>query len=350
MDRKLRIGIIGTGGISHCHMAGYLAQADRVEVVAACDLSRPRREAFGARYGITSLYGDYHVMLADEDLDAVSVCIWNDGHRDASIAALQSGRNVLCEKPMAMNEQEARDMQAAAEASGKLLMIGFVRRFGTTTAAARDFIARGILGRIQYVKATYLRRNGNPGGWFSDRTRSGGGPLIDLGVHVMDLARYLCGGPMPISVYGATLSGKGVEGRIKGDERYRSVDFSDACDVEDFATALIRFDDGTVLSVETSFRLDLKEDEGSVRLFGTKGGLCLEPVFSIQTDMEDYLVDIAPRVGRSADPFLGEISHFVDCLSDGVPCLSPAADGVVLMRMIDAIYESARTGHEIRLS
>lgn len=353
MGRKTRIGIIGTGGISHAHMTGYKA-LEGVEVAAACDLSAERREAFGERYGVAALYGEYREMLAREDLDAVSVCVWNNGHRDATVAALEAGCHVLCEKPMALNAREAREMQAAAERAGRLLMIGFVRRFGPETDAARDFLDRGVLGDIYYAKVSYLRRCGNPGGWFADRSRSGGGPLIDLGVHVIDLARYLMGNPNPVSAFGATFSGMGVRANIRGIDRYRAADFSDFCDVEDLATALVRFDNGAVMAVETSYSLEIREDTGSVQLFGTKGGASIDPAFEIHTEMENRLVDLAPRVTKGADWFESifrrEIAHFADCVANGVPCRSPAEDGVALMRIIDGIYESARTGREVALS
>ena len=143
-------------------------------------------------------------MMAKEELDCVSVCTWNAAHKGATIAALRGGANVICEKPMAMNAAEAEEMLAAAKETGKLLQIGFVRRFGKDADTVREFTDAGVMGDIYYAKATYLRRNGCPGGWFGDKAYSGGGPLIDLGVHVIDLTRYLAGNPNPISAYGVT--------------------------------------------------------------------------------------------------------------------------------------------------
>ena len=199
---KLKVGIIGTGGISECHVSGY-KELENVEIYAMCDINEERVKEKTEKHGVERVFTDYNEMLDKCELDAVSVCTWNNSHAPISIAALKKGVNVLCEKPMAMNAGEALEMKQAAEDSGKLLMIGFVRRHGNDCAILKDFIEAGDLGDIYYTKANYIRRNGNPGGWFSDKSRSGGGPLIDLGVHVIDLVRYLSGNPKPVSVYGA---------------------------------------------------------------------------------------------------------------------------------------------------
>ena len=162
-------------------------------------------------------------MLAElPEIDAVSVCTWNAAHAECTIAALNAGKHVLCEKPMAMNAAEAQAMLDAAKRNDRLLMIGFVRRFGNDCAIAKDLIEHDRMGDIYYAKATYLRRNGCPGGWFGDKARSGGGPLIDLGVHVIDLTRYLMGKPKPVSVYGATFHKLGDRRSIKSERGYVS--------------------------------------------------------------------------------------------------------------------------------
>lgn len=352
MKQKTRVGIIGTGGISHAHMIGYNA-LDSVEVYAACDLNEERLEAFGKKYDIRHLFTDYNEMLKLKELDGVSVCTWNNVHAPASIAALKAGKHVLCEKPMAMNAVEARQMADAADKAGKLLMVGFVRRFGNDTGIFRDFIEKGYLGDIYYGKAAYLRRCGNPGGWFSDIERSGGGPLIDLGVHVIDLLRYLMGKPKAVSVSGATFCNIGLRDEIKGISRYKAADYSTFCNVEDMAYAMIRFDNGAVLSVETSFSLNIKEDTGSLELFGTKAGARLEPKLELYSQMEDYLVDISPVYHKDEKwfelIFKNEIAHYIDCIACGTECKSPAEDGVELMKILDAAYASAKSGREVEI-
>lgn len=348
--QKVRVGIIGTGSISHLHMAGYKA-LKHVEVVACCDLNEKRAVDYANRYEIERVFTDYNEMLKMDDLDAVSVCTWNNGHAPVTIAALKAKKHVLCEKPPAMNVMEALEMEKVAKASGKLLMIGFVRRFGKNTKIIQDFIKNGTLGEIYYAKTSCIRRCGNPGGWFSDKKRSGGGPLIDLGVHMIDLARFLLGKPHAVTVTGAAYSNIGPRNNVKMIDRYRPADVDDFCDVEDIAIAMIRFDNGTVLNVETSFSQHIKEEKLTLELYGAKGGAIVEPEMEILTEDYDYLVDIKPRFNEDEDPFdanfKAETAHFVDCILNGTECLNPVADGVELMKILDAIYLSAETGREV---
>lgn len=351
--KKIKIGIIGTGNIGHTHIEAYLKNPS-VELYAFCDIDKERVEKVGKKYEITKTYTELDEMLKLEELDAVSVCTWNSAHAACTIAALNAGKHVLCEKPMAMNAKEAEEMKAAAEKSGKLLMIGFVRRFGNDCKVLKDFISEDLFGEIYYSKATYLRRNGNPGGWFGDKSRSGGGPLIDLGVHVIDLVRFLMGNPKPVSVYGATFQKLFDRRELKDKKGYvaASKKEGDICDVEDLVSALVRFDNGAVLSIEASFSLNMKKDEGKIELFGTKGGANINPEIEMYTEMNGYMVDVnmnMPTALSFDGLFENEINHFVECVKDGIPCISPAEEGIEIMRILDGIYESARTGHEVNL-
>lgn len=354
MEKKLKIGIIGVGAISEFHIAAYLKNPD-VELYAFCDINENTLKLKGEKYGITRLYTDAEEMVnALPELDAVSVCTWNNAHKSCTIAALKAGKHVLCEKPMALNKAEAEEMLQTAKDCGKLLMIGFVRRHGNDATTVKEFIESDTLGDLYYSKATYLRRNGNPGGWFGDKSRSGGGPLIDLGVHVIDLVRFLMGGPKPVSVYGATFQKLFDRPHIKAGKGYISTDAAtgDICDVEDLASALIRFDNGAVLSVEAAFSLNIKNDTGTVELFGTKGGAKLSPELEIYNEMNGYLTNISFNADTSMDfnqIFVNEINHYVDCIKGKAKCIAPAEDGVTLMAILDAIYESAKTGHEVIL-
>ncbi len=351
---KIKVAVIGVGGISRVHIQSY-RKSPRAELYALCDINRERLEKAGKAYGISRLYTDAQEMLADlPELDAVSVCTWNSAHAPCAIAALKAGKHVLCEKPMALSALEAKRMQEAALESGKLLMIGFVRRFGNDAQILKRFIEKGDFGQLYYAKATYLRRNGNPGGWFSDSSRSGGGPLIDLGVHVIDMVRFLMGNPRPVSVYGATFSKLGDRANILSEKGYVASDKpdSDICDVEDLACAMIRFDNGAVLSVETSFSLNIKQSERTIELFGTKAGAKLDPELEIFSEWNDYMTNVqldAPTALSFDGLFERQIEHFLSCIADGATCCSPAEDGVTLMEILDAVYESARTGHEVLL-
>ena len=352
MERKIRVGIIGCGNISYCHLGGYKALPDQVELVACCDIDEIKAQKFAEANGFKAWYRDYNDMFAKEQLDAVSVCTWNVAHCGATVAALNAGCDVLCEKPMAMNANEAQQMLEAAKKNGRLLMIGFVRRFGNDADILKSFIDAGSMGELYFANATYLRRNGCPGGWFGDKAYSGGGPLIDLGVHVIDLCRYLAGGPKPVSAYGITYKNLG-DNRAGGGKGWVSannlgIDF--AYSVEDFATALIRFENGFAMNVEASFNLNIKNDMGNIELFGTKAGARIDPQIEFFSDMNGQFVDIRPS-GNTALDFNGlfnrEMEHFVRCVREGIPCRAPAEDGVMLMKILDAIYASAACGHEV---
>jgi predicted dehydrogenase len=351
MNNKIKVGIIGTGSISSLHLDAY-SKNPHVELYAFCDINEERVKMAAKKYGVTRVFTDMNEMLKLKEIDAVSVCTWNSAHAPCTISALNAGKHVLCEKPMATSSEEAKEMKAAADRNGKLLMIGFVRRFGNDCDILKDFINTDYFGDIYYSKATYLRRKGNPGGWFGDKSRSGGGPLIDLGVHVIDLVRYLLGNPKPISVYGATfqklLDRKNVKGAISYLSSSRTD--SDICDVEDLATAMIRFDNGAVLNIEASFSLNIKNDEGKIELFGTKAGAKLDPTLEIYSEINNYMANVQLHAKTELDfngLFEKEINHFVSCVKDGVTCIAPAQDGVELMTILDAVYESAKTGHEV---
>ncbi len=356
MSKKLKIGVIGNGGISGVHLRAYSLNSN-VEIYALCDINPDAMNRRAKEYSVPAerCFADVHEMVKLPELDAVSVCTWNAAHAECTIAALNAGKHVLCEKPMAINAEQAEAMKEAAEKNGKLLMIGFVRRFGNDCAIVSDFIENDFFGELYYAKTTYLRRKGSPGGWFGDKSRSGGGPLIDLGVHVIDLARYLMGGHKPVSVYGATFYKLGDKRHIKAKADYVSDGRSanDIFDVEDLATAMIRFDNGSVLQVEASFTLNQEKDKGTIELFGTKAGAKMDPELTLYTDINGYMANVeltAPTALSFEGLFENEINHFVDCVMNGTPCRAPAEDGITLMRILDGIYESARTGHEVILA
>lgn len=349
----INIAIIGVGNIAETHLLAY-SRNPNVKVVALCDINPARLHYVGEKWKVSKLYTDMNEMFREvPEIDAVSVCTWNAAHAVCTIAALKAGKHVLCEKPMAMNAAEAEEMMNTAKECGKLLMIGFVRRHGNDCRIVRDFVDSDYFGDLYYAKATYLRRNGNPGGWFGNKALSGGGPLIDLGVHVIDLVRFIFGNPKPVSVYGVTFQKLFDRKNIKSEKKYRATGAGDEdiCNVEDLASALIRFDNGAVLSVEAAFSLNLKKDEGKIELFGTKGGAKLDPRLELYSDLNGYMTDMTLSAVETALSFDGlfdnEIAHFVDCIEGRAECIAPAEDGVMLMKILDAVYESARTGHEV---
>lgn len=348
----VKIGLIGTGNIGSVHMDAYLKNPE-VKIEAICDKNPEKLNRFGDKYGIEKRFTSVDDMLANCELDAADVCVWNVSHADCTIKALNAGLHVLCEKPMAYNSNQAEEMLLAAKKNNKLLMIGFVMRFSDDSRIAKDFIDKGYFGDIYYSKATYLRRHGNPGGWFANKELSGGGPVIDLGVHVIDHTRFLMGNPKPVSVYAQTFEKLGKRDNLKTSPAWVPEDAKpeDVCNVEDLAVALIRYDNGAVTLLETSYSLN-GEGLTTKEIYGTKGGASLAGKPKFYMEMNDFMVDVTPDISNYNDScpmFEAEMNHFVDCIANGTKCIAPAEDGVEIMKILDAIYESARTGHEVIL-
>ena len=349
----LKVGVVGGGSISEFHIKPYVAN-DEVELMALCDSNEQRLAEVGKRYGITTLYSNYAELLKNEEIDAVSICTWNNTHAEIAIAALEAGKHVLVEKPLSMTVEQALAVEASVEKSGKILQVGFVRRHGDNTKLLKQFIDQDEFGEIYYAKASCLRRLGNPGGWFSDQTKSGGGPLIDLGVHMIDICWYLMGKPRPVSVSGNTYSKLGNRSHIENLSFYKAADYNPTINnVEDMANALIRFDNGASLYVDVSFTLHAKKDELFVKMFGEKGGAEIEPELAMVTEKNNTILNITPQIDSLSFDFEGafrnEINHFVDCCLEGKETIAPVADGVQVMKMLNAVYESAKTGKEVYL-
>ena len=349
---KIKIGLIGAGNISQAHLDAYKSVKD-AEVVAICDINEENLNKTADKYGIEKRFTDLDEMLTKcPELDAADVCVWNINHAPCAIKALNAGLHVICEKPMAYSAEDAIAMKEAADKNGKLLMIGFVMRFMDEGIIAKDFVDKDYLGEIYYAKAQYVRRHGNPGGWFGDKSRSGGGPVIDLGVHVLDLTRYLMGNPKPVSVYATTFNKLGNRQHLNNTVGWCAPDSTpdDICTVEDFGSALIRFDNGAVTSLECSYDLNTGEDVGRKILYGTKGGLDLSNGVKIYTECNNFLADIDVKTKNyknSQNGFVAELNHFTDCILNGTECRAKAEDGIEIIKILNAIYESGRTGHEV---
>ncbi|MBD0382975.1 Gfo/Idh/MocA family protein [Paenibacillus sedimenti] len=349
---KIRVAVIGAGSISEMHLKSYQNNTD-VELYAICDLNETRAGAKADKYGISRVFTDYKELLADPDLDAVSICTWNNSHAPISIAALEAGKHVLTEKPLCKTVNEALAVEEAVRRSGKTLQVGFVRRYSSNTAIVKSFLENGELGDIYYAKASCIRRLGNPGGWFSDVERSGGGPLIDVGVHVIDLCWYLMGRPKVKSVSGNAYNKLGNRANVKNLAFYKAADYDATHNtVEDMANALIRFENGASILVDVSFTLHAKEDELTVKLFGTKGGAELEPQLSIVTEKYDTILNMTPQINNLSFDFVAgfqdEINYFIEVCQGKKETLSPVQDGVEMMKILCGIYESSEKGEEIQ--
>jgi predicted dehydrogenase len=349
----VRIGVVGTGSISEAHLNAYASNSDAI-IAAICDLNEQRALQVAQKYGAEKTYTDYRDLFADPDIDAISICTWNNTHAEIAIAALQAGKHVLVEKPLCRTVEEALRIEEAVHASGKILQIGFVRRYDSNVQMLREFADHGEFGNLYYAKASSIRRLGNPGGWFSDIERSGGGPLIDIGVHVIDLCWYLMGRPKVKTISANTYKKLGNRSNVRNLSFYKAADYDATKNtVEDLANALIRFENGASLMVDVSFTLHAKKDEGSVKLYGDKGGFEVDPAIIMVTEKHDTIINIEPQTDNLsfhfASAFQNEINHFIDCVRTDKQPLSPVSDGVEIMKILCGIYESAAKGEEIHL-
>lgn len=349
--KQLNIGVIGAGSISDMHFQSYKNNSS-VKISAVCDLNEQRARLKADTYGAAGVYTDYRKLLTDEAIDAVSICTWNNSHAEIAIAALEAGKHVLVEKPLCQTVAEAEQIEAAVQRSEKVLQVGFVRRFGTNVNVLKKFIDAGDLGDIYYAKTSCLRRLGNPGGWFADRERSGGGPLIDVGVHVIDLCWYLMGKPKVKSVSGNTYKKLGNRKNVENLSYYKAADYDpDFNTVEDMANAVIRFENGASLVVDASFTLHAKEDELTVKLYGDKGSVEVEPQLLLVSEKHDTILNAVPQIDNLSfdfeKGFQSEIDHFVSCCFGEQATIAPVEDGVEIMKILCAIYESSEKGQEI---
>ena len=351
-----KVGLIGAGTMAEQYAQAYLGMdRERVRLTAVCDLDGRLAARRAAAWEIPLSCDDYKRILACDDVDAVNIITPNCTHARITIDALEAGKHVLCEKPPALNAREATAMHEAAQKSGKTLMYGFVFRHADKTKLIADWRTKGVFGEIYYAKAGFIRRCGSPGGWFTDRSMSGGGPLLDLGVHLLDLAMYLMGKPQPCSVVGRTFRKLGNRANIKGKSWYKA-NRADAGpdDVEDMAVALINFANGACLNLEASYASHIKDEAMYLELLGDKAGAVVEPGLEIHGESWDYLTDIKPVLDdyslfNAKSSIRNELEHFLACAIDGAPCLAPPEDGVTVMKVIDAIYESARLGKLVEI-
>jgi predicted dehydrogenase len=347
---RARVAVIGVGWPGQRHIEAYLKQSD-VDIVALCGANETLLAQTLATTGVERGFASVDELLAMDELDAVSVCLPNFLHAPVSIAALERGLHVLCEKPLARTVAEGEQIAAAVARSGRVFMMALNNRFRPETLALKALVDAGGLGEIYYGKAGWLRRAWNPivRGWFTNRAQSGGGPLIDLGVHMLDLAFWYMGNPAPAAVSGATYN------------RFRAQIAAQIghIDTEDLATGLVRLVDGRSIVVEASW-IGFTEHPDHVycSLFGDQGGALIERVpgqsrLKVFTEPAPGLpLTGVPATSFEAIPtlmasFANEIRHFIDCVRQGREPSAPVGQGLDVLRILDALYRSAEAGREI---
>lgn len=351
--RKLRIGIAGLGSMSARHVDA-IKKCNQMELSAICTRSVDNLDRRAKLWNVSKTYLNYEEMFLDPDIDAVVIITPNKYHAPMTIAALNAGKHVFCEKPPAINAAEAKEMMECADRNGKVLMYGFMFRFSRKYNFVKELREKGMFGEIYFTKSGIIRRSGNPGGWFANREMSGGGPLIDLGSHIIDLSVYLMGDYDPVSVFARTFNKTENLNDIKEYGSYKAVDISNyPNDIEEMSFVVINFNNGACLVVETSNVSHIKDDIMFLEMLGTKGGITVDPKMEVHTSYNNYLMDIIPKIDCTEFDYQKavdeEISHFADCIINNVECQSSVNAGLKLMKIIDAAYKSANTGELVNI-
>ncbi len=344
MAKKIRLGFIGTGGIARNAHLNALQNIQEAEVVAAADIDEKVAKAAAEQFNIPKVYTDYKEMLREEKLDAVDICTPNLYHKQPTIDALKAGLHVLVEKPIAMNTKEARAMCDAAKETGKKLMVAQCQRFRSDVQVLKKYIDAGELGDIYYARVWALRRRGVPAwGVFIEKDKQGGGPMIDIGVHMLDMALYLMGHPKPIAVSGQCYT---KFGKRKGVYNPWGQWDPKKYTVEDYATGLVRFANGATLSIEASFAANIKKDELNVTLLGTEGGSDIDP-FKIYTEKHNRLVDETPVNLPGVNTYEAELREFLAAIKEDRDPLITGEQALMTQQILDGVYESSEKGKEI---
>lgn len=345
MSDEIRIGVIGAGAIAASHLAAC-RDNEGLRAVAIADINLESAQRRADEFGVPHVFQRYEDLIARDDVDAVINCLPNYLHAPVSIAALEAGKHVLCEKPMARTAEEAEKMLETAKRHDRVLMIGLNHRYRPEVLALRRWVEEGKLGKIYLGESGWIRRKGIPGwgSWFTQKEYSGGGALIDIGVHMLDLVWFLMGTPKPKAVSAVTFQELGTRKIGLGD--WGTPNFDGTFDVDDLASAMIRFEDGTALNVQVSWAAH-RPDATWTRLLGNAAGAeVTEGGVTIYREEDGRTVTEHPPIPHQG---AGDVRapHFAECIRTGSKPLSSGEDGLVLQRMLDAIYRSSELQQEV---
>jgi predicted dehydrogenase len=351
--KKTKVAIIGCGKIANAAHGPSWAKNPGAELAWCVDIIPERAQALADAYGEPGARAatDYHEMLKDPTVDVVSVCVPNWLHAPISIDCLNAGRHVLCEKPAAMNYAEALEMKAAADRAGRILNIGVVNRFNTAVNRVRDMINGGELGQVYHVYCSFRSHRSIPGlgGPFTTKAQSGGGVLIDWGVHFLDLISYCIGAPAVRSVSGAAYSklGQNMKEYAYTDMWAGPPDYAGTYDVEEFITGMVRTA-GPTITLNGAWAQNINENAMFIEFLGDRAGVKLQygGNFTVYGAKDGMLTSMTPSF-QSGDMFYDEIDAFMKCAAEGKKIRSNIDEVLVTARMMDGLYESAATGKEV---
>ncbi len=348
MSDKLRYACIGAGGIADKkHLQGY-SKLPGVELAAVCDSDPASAKRLAEKYQIPAVFEAYDEMFSKIPLDMVSICTPNFLHAPIAVAALNNGINVHCEKPLALNAEEAGRIVAAKNASGKKVMVALNNRFTSESIFIRKCAEEGVFGEIYHAKCGWRRRNGIPGKgvWFTDKKLSGGGALIDLGVHYLDLVLSFMDFPEIRSVSGSAYSVFGnTDNRLRPGYKSKG---NGLFDVEDMVVGFLRTESNATVDFEFSWASNIEAERKYYELLGTKGGVsCINGEIKLFSEWAGSSVNVIPDL--SGERHLNEFEHFVKCVQNDEEPESSPEQAAKLMRVIDAVYESSLQRKEVIL-
>lgn len=350
---SLRVAVIGAGAIARLGHIPGLQKVSGVKVVALCDSSRERAEALAVQTGIPKVYTDFRELIAQEPLDAVTLGIPNALHASMALAALDAGLHVFCEKPLAISLEQGRSMVEAVGRSGKVFALNMQMRARADFTWVREAIRAGKLGEVRYATGRWFRQRGIPGfgSWFTRKELSGGGVLMDIGVHMLDATLWMLGYPEVSSVRGEIQAVHGPRGRGLGGwgvERHETGVF----DVEDFAALHLRLKDGGLVTTEVSWAFHGR-DEHRVQIVGTESGVDVSSELygeatPVRVYSEENAGEPSPVIPRSeGSDWDRTVADFIGAIREKRRPLCPVDEGFAALRYLLAGYESARTGAEV---
>ncbi|HBK68770.1 MAG TPA: oxidoreductase [Firmicutes bacterium] len=358
MSKELRIGFIGCGGIAISKHLSALSKIKEVELVGFCDLILDQAEEAKEKVGspVAKTYTDYRKLLEDQSINVVHICTPNRSHSEIAVAALEAGKHVMCEKPMAINSMEARKMLEASKRTGKKLTIGYQNRFRPDSQYLHELCLRGELGEIYFAKAHAIRRRAVPTwGVFLNESEQGGGPLIDIGTHALDLTLWMMNNYQPKYVVGRTFHKLSqTQNAANAWGPWDPEQFT----VEDSAFGFIVMENGATIILESSWALNtLDEGEAKTTLCGTKGGADMREGLRLNGERlgklytTNVMLDgqgVAYYDSKQDDPADLEARMWIDCLLNNTEPLVKPEEALVVTEILEAIYESAKTGTEVR--
>ena len=352
--KRFRVAIIGCGGIAQTHLKAYQSIPE-VEIVAGVDILPERLDVMHETWGVPreALFTDWKEMLTKIKPDAVDVCTPNGVHCAPVVDACNAGCHAMVEKPMAMNPAECEQMIAAAKRNHVKLAVGFQHRYRPQTQLLVEARDDGRFGKIMFIKCLALRRRGIPNwGVFGQKALQGGGPMIDIGVHVLEAAYYFLGSPRPVAASGNTWTYIGNDRKkLNVRSQWPNWDYK-TYTVEDLAIGQIRFDNGAILQIEASFAAHIKENSiMNFSAMGEKAG-CTWTEAEIYTDESNTMFNLTPAYVPPDEWerwFIAKLQNWVDGCRKGTPLTAPGEAGLAVQKMLDGIYRSAEAGHEVTI-